>query len=226
MQGKFENRRFSKYKIFLAIPRQLAARQLIIQRGAIFRRFLFTMVYNPLIYGRHSIRLTGFDYSQNGYYFITICTYEREYLFGKISDNKMALNQLGEIIKEEWLNTEKIRKNVKIGKFKIMPNHIHGIIIINNNGIETADCRGVLQQNNNGDDGRGVLQYAPTSDQINKFDPLLYASIDDFTNKQVKFKSPSQTIGSIIRGFKSAAAKKINLLLKSPGQPVWQRNYL
>ena len=136
-------------------------------------------------YNRRSIRLRGYDYTQEGFYFVTICTYKRKCLFGKIKDGKIHLNKYGEIVKDEWIKTEKIRKNIKIDKFVIMPNHIHGIIIIEKS-IVRAYCNTPVQRT---------------------------------------FKSPSNTIGAIIRGFKSAVTNRINRIRKSPGISVWQRNY-
>ncbi len=88
------------------------------------------MKYNPEIHHRKSIRLKGYDYSKEGLYFITICTQNRENLFGEIINGVMILNNAGLIVKKELLKTNEIRKNVKIDKWVIMPNHIHFIIEI------------------------------------------------------------------------------------------------
>jgi putative transposase len=66
-----------------------------------------------MLHNRRSIRLKGYDYSQEGIYFITLCCQERQHHFGKIEDGIMYLNELGEIIKEEWEKTPIIRTNVK-----------------------------------------------------------------------------------------------------------------
>ena len=89
------------------------------------------MNYNPAIHHRHSIRLKGYDYSQEGLYFITICCYNRECLFGDVVKGEMVLNEYGTIACNEWFNTPNIRKNVELDVFVIMPNHMHGIIILN-----------------------------------------------------------------------------------------------
>lgn len=126
------------------------------------------MKYNPKIHNRRSIRLKGYDYSQAGLYFITICVQDREHLFGEVINGEMELNEYGEIAYKEWEQTDIIRKNCALHEFIIMPNHIHGIIEI-------------------------IFQ-------------------DKASNKNEdigKFKSPSQTIGSIIRGYKIATIKKI-----------------
>lgn len=84
-------------------------------------------------YRVQSTRLPDWDYSWPGVYFVTICTKNRETFFGDVAgDNKMILNNLGRIVVDEWIKTPQIRKNVKLGEFIIMPNHIHGIIIIDN----------------------------------------------------------------------------------------------
>ena len=81
-------------------------------------------------YYRNSLRLRDYDYSQNGMYFITICNYQMQCLFGRIKNGEMYLNKLGIIAYDELQKTPKIRTNVKLGDFIIMPNHIHVIIYI------------------------------------------------------------------------------------------------
>ena len=90
---------------------------------------------------RRSIRLKGYDYTRPGAYFVTICTYRREEIFGEVASGEMRLNPLGEIVREEWLKTAVIRTNVELheDELVIMPNHIHGIIWI----IETVGATGV-----------------------------------------------------------------------------------
>lgn len=84
-----------------------------------------------------SSRLPGWDYSSAGYYFVTICAYMREPLFGNIFDKAIILSEYGKIVQEEWIKSVEIRKEIELDEFIIMPNHIHGIIIINNNHVET-----------------------------------------------------------------------------------------
>jgi len=84
--------------------------------------------YDPNIHHRRSIRLKGYDYSQMGVYFITICCQDRTCLFGDVVDGEMVLNEYGRIALEEWIKTTTIRPNVELREFVIMPNHIHAII--------------------------------------------------------------------------------------------------
>jgi REP element-mobilizing transposase RayT len=81
-------------------------------------------------YRVESIRLPEYDYSQPGYYYITICTKNREYLFGNIIDDKMMLSAFGHLIKHHWRNIPNPHKNIRLDAFVVMPNHIHGIIVI------------------------------------------------------------------------------------------------
>jgi REP element-mobilizing transposase RayT len=86
------------------------------------------MPYNPQIHHRRSIRLKGYDYSQAGLYFITICTQNRECLFGEIRSPEMILNDAGNIANECWLVIPNHFPNVVLHEFIVMPNHIHGIV--------------------------------------------------------------------------------------------------
>jgi REP element-mobilizing transposase RayT len=143
------------------------------------------MKLNPALHHRRSIRLKDYDYSQQGTYFVTVCTYNRKCNLGKVINDEVQLNKYGHIVENEWIKTADIRKNVELDTYVIMPNHLHAIIMLN--------CR-------------GVLQYAPT-------------------DTSGKLQSPSQTVGSIIRGFNSTVTKQINQLRNTPGSSVWQHNY-
>ena len=79
---------------------------------------------------RKVIRLKEYDYSQAGGYFITICTHNREYLFGQVVNYQMMLNKTGETVKQWWLKLEDKFINVKLDNYVVMPNHIHGIIVV------------------------------------------------------------------------------------------------
>ena len=79
---------------------------------------------------RRALRLSGYDYSQNGVYFVTICAYRHAHLFGSIADGAMKPNAIGKIIIEEWQRTAVLREYVRLDTFVLMPNHLHGIIAI------------------------------------------------------------------------------------------------
>ncbi len=88
------------------------------------------MKYDRDIHNRRSIRLPGYDYAQEGAYFITLCTHNRECIFGEIANQTMQSNQLGKIIVREWTKTPQIRPNVSLDGFILMPNHFHAIAFI------------------------------------------------------------------------------------------------
>jgi len=76
-------------------------------------------------------RLQNWDYSSNGYYFVTICTKDRKHYFGEITNNEMRLSEIGKIAQKYWLEIPNHFLFVILNEYKIMPNHIHGILIIN-----------------------------------------------------------------------------------------------
>lgn len=153
-------------------------------------------MYDSKKHSRRSIRLKNYDYSQPGHYFVTVCVYQRFHLFGDIINREMILNKFGKIAEFEWLRTSELRKNVRLDEFVVMPNHIHGIIIITDEKNEP--------------EGRGVWLYAPTQQK---------------SNNNRKFRSPSKDLGAIVRGYKSTVTKQINEWNNQRGDKIWQRNY-
>jgi len=98
------------------------------------------MIHHPDKYHRQSIRLKNYDYTQAGAYFVTICTHKRECVLGDVVNGEMRLNELGQVVEMEWLKTAEIRDNVELDEFVVMPNHIHGIIVI------TESCVGATSR--------------------------------------------------------------------------------
>lgn len=90
-----------------------------------------------------TIRLKEWDYSNPWWYYVTLNTKNHIHHFGKVENEKMILNNLGMIVETEWLKTKSLRTNVELDYFVVMPNHFHGIIILN--PVETR--RGVSQKN-------------------------------------------------------------------------------
>ncbi|GIZ15233.1 transposase [Capnocytophaga catalasegens] len=163
--------------------------------------------YNPEIHKRRSVRLKGYDYSQEGLYFVTICCKDKEHLFGEITDGTMRLNEIGQIIYNEWINTEKIRKNVMLHSFVVMPNHFHAIVEITNQCRERPERSELAEQLHTPDNN------TPSDNNMK------YNIPDDEKGVcNTPLRSPSQTLGAIIRGYKSAVSKTI-------GFSVWQRSF-
>jgi len=83
-----------------------------------------------------SSRMKGWDYSNSDAYFITICTKNRIHFFGDINNGIMCLNEIGGLVYNDWLNIPNRNPNIQLGEFIVMPNHIHGLLILNND-VET-----------------------------------------------------------------------------------------
>jgi putative transposase len=93
------------------------------------------MRFDPQKHHRHSIRLQNYDYAQPGGYFITTVTYHRNLLFGEIVNEEMQLNDFGKVAEECWRAIPEHFPNVELGASVVMPNHVHGIIIIKENTL-------------------------------------------------------------------------------------------
>jgi REP element-mobilizing transposase RayT len=87
------------------------------------------MPYHPDIHHRRSIRLTGYDYTRAGAYFVTICAYQRQCLFGEVKDGVMVLNEYGMVVQQTWHDLPNHFQHVVLDQFVIMPNHVHGVIV-------------------------------------------------------------------------------------------------
>jgi REP element-mobilizing transposase RayT len=97
---------------------------------------------------RKQIRLRDYDYSQNGYYFVTVCTRDRKDFFGDIKEGKANLNRYGETVNQCWRDLPRHYRNCSLDSFVIMPNHVHGIILIDNgevvgNGLKPFPTHGL-----------------------------------------------------------------------------------
>ena len=161
------------------------------------------MPYNPNIHHRKSIRLKGYDYSQAGLYYITICVKDRRCLFGNIENREMILNDAGRIANECWLNIPEHFPNVVLHEHVIMPNHVHGIIEL-----------------------VGANNHSPEMDLPESFCDEMGAKnvSNEMGAKNVSpLRSPSKTVGSIVRGYKIGVTK----WFRSNGNMgnIWQRNY-
>ena len=88
--------------------------------------------FDPEKHRRRSIRLSGYDYSRAGVYAVTICTHNRECLFGEIVDGRMVLNDFGRILSDEWNRINLVHERINLDAMVVMPNHFHGIIVLTN----------------------------------------------------------------------------------------------
>jgi putative transposase len=184
------------------------------------------MKFNPLIHHRRSIRLPGYDYTSAGVYFITLNIHEHwKSLFGDISDGKIILNECGMIVRDEWLKTPEIRPNVDMDEFVVMPNHLHGIIVIRTQSL-SAGIVGNSSVGGNDSVGVGATRrVAPTKQ--NAPTEQTKPTIQTITNSlHVRPNGPAPgSIGAIIGQFKSVAAKQIKKITEPHVKSIWQRDY-
>jgi REP element-mobilizing transposase RayT len=108
---------------------------------AIYEHKTNDMTYNSDIHHRRSIRLKDYDYSQAGAYFVTICTWNKEYVFGEIDSGNMSLNAYGQVTTTCWRDLPKHYPHIELDEFVVMPNHTHGIIVINHVGAGFKPAR-------------------------------------------------------------------------------------
>jgi REP element-mobilizing transposase RayT len=134
----------------------------------------FLTRYNPDIYHRHSIRLRDYDYSLAGAYFVTICTKDRECLFGEIRGGKMVLNEAGRMLKSIWNELPQHCSDVDIDGFVVMPNHIHGIIVLTV-GAGPRACPKDERSHNEGGQPQGVAPTISLPDVVHRFKSLATA---------------------------------------------------
>ena len=160
------------------------------------------------LHNRRSIRLKNYDYSQPGFYFITICTEDRIHRFGDIVCGNMQLNKFGEIVTVQWHDLQNRFPNIQLDQFVTMPNHIHGIIYV---GAPLAGTRQSRMINDNtraiGDNMQATARVAPTNIHQSRV-----------------------TVGEIVGRYKSLCVHHCLQWIKS-NYPIlhmgklWQRNY-
>lgn len=160
------------------------------------------MKYDPKKHCRRSIRLNGYDYSQAGFYFITIVTQNRACLFGKIADGAACLNDIGKITRREWVRLPKRFHNMRLDAIVIMPNHIHGI-------IEIRDSIGSTHQKMN--------RNSTGAESLTSVGEARAARSASTLSQRPTEPSPG-SLGAIIGQLKSRVTKRLR-------RPVWQRGY-
>jgi putative transposase len=148
---------------------------------------------------RDSLRLPNYDYADVGVYFVTLCTHERQCLFGAINDGTMRLTDLGDIAQACWLAIPSHFQQVFLDTFVMMPNHIHGIIKIGKRiNVGTSYAR-------------------PGAKRATQASPSLSTRTSPLRNVG--------GLGTIIGSFKSAVSRRVNAVVPEFRDPLWQRNY-
>jgi len=157
---------------------------------------------------RRSIRLPGYDYTSPGAYFITLVAFQRLCLFGVIRDGEVELSEEGQLMDEKFREIPDHFPNVELGAFVVMPNHLHGIIILHD-----VPRRGVVPTPVGGSPGAiDPDDFVGTRNGLNKGDvPSLLP------------KRP--TLGQVVAYYKYQTTKQVNAARNTAGMPLWQRNY-
>ena len=175
-----------------------------------------TNMHDAGIHHRRSIRVKGYDYAQDGAYFVTICAQSKQCLFGDIAKGEMKLNDVGRMVNDHWIGLKNRFSNIEIDEFIVMPNHFHGIIVIFSVGaglVSALPEHGIFPKSS-----KGVKQRNGSTEANN-------------TKMRADTRpAPTNTVGDMMCAFKSLVANEYIKSVKSGKFPpfeksVWQRNY-
>ena len=161
-------------------------------------------LYNLTLHYRYSTRLKYYDYSQAGAYFVTVCSQNRECIFGDISNGEMRLNSAGKLVEKWWVELNHKYKDIALDAFVIMPNHVHGIIVLTTGNV-------------------GAVHEPPKDKAIRELSSKRV--IHELPLQKNKIERRNMVIPRIMGFFKMNSAKHINGLRNTAGISVWQRNY-
>lgn len=166
------------------------------------------MKYDPQKHHRRSIRLKGYDYSQQGAYFVTLCAHNRECLFGEIANGEMQSNEIGEIVVTCWMQLPNHFRNIELDSFVVMPNHIHGIVVIVHEPARYAD---VARRGEAFTDANGLSDAS--------------ANVNASPLQNMPHGTRPRSLNAIVQNFKSITARHIHKIPSYAERIIWQRNY-
>ncbi|MFH2065883.1 MAG: hypothetical protein ABIK15_11855 [Pseudomonadota bacterium] len=183
--------------------------------------------YNPDIHHRRSIRLQDYDYSQAGAYFITICVQNRECLFGEITNGEMKMNDAGRMVQTIWDEIPSRFDGLELNTFTVMPNHIHGIIMLNPRRGESR-IRPCIRPSCN----HPSCIHPATGQSTDQVGDVHYNK-GHHDKGEYKIRPNGTlpgTVGRIIQAFKSISTHEYMVGVKNSGWApfpgkLWQRNY-
>ena len=200
------------------------------------------MKYDPQVHHRRSIRLTRYNYSSPGAYFVTICAFGKHCIFGKVVHDQMRENDCGRIVREQWLDTPRIRPQIELDAFTLIPIIFtescgywdrRGEHILWNSGYATADPVGSSS-------GLPVVGPSSAGPRRTLFGPTMSPSpIRPNSVRPYKVGVGQRAIhaantippmrprslASWVSGFKSAVTRRIRKLWSNPSAVVWQEDY-
>lgn len=201
--------------------------------------------FDPSKHHHRSIRLRGYDYTQPGAYFITLCTNHREALFRQVQDGVMHPSRLGEIVQRAWKDLPNHYPHVILDTFCLMPDHVHGIIRLAEDprgggsaqDQDSASARTSGSEFSTIDTGGSRLsttEIPSLQDSLKEIDSVGEKTRPqqghleelDPAGEQIRPNRPIRHgLPEIVRAFKSFSARRINLIRRTPGLAVWQRDY-
>jgi putative transposase len=186
---------------------------------------------------RRSIRLPGYDYQTAGAYFVTLCTQNRQCLFGEIAGGEMVLNDAGRMVQRVWNELPLFYPSVDIDAFQIMPNHVHGIIILVGEHAGVGQPQGVAPTKGPSPENKNWKHHShvgagpracPGPGQPRGPAPTMDTVIREriHNNKQGVMLS----LPDVVHRFKTMTTKKYTEGVKQSGWPsfpgkLWQRSY-
>ena len=182
---------------------------------------------------RRSIRLRDYDYAEPGAYFVTICTQDRQCLFGETVGGEMAMSTYGRVVAAYWQAIPSHLPRVELDEWVVMPNHLHGILVIVDHADEThgmprgrgeafpesMTCRGEAFPQS------GTIELATSEAES----PIALQGDSRNASPLQRPTTPAGptpgSLGAIVGNFKSVTTRRVNRMRHSPGARVWQRNY-
>jgi len=172
-----------------------------------------------------STRLQMWDYSRDGWYFVTICVDDHQCFFGEIENEKMILNNIGKLAEKYWLEIPNHFVDVKLDYFVVMPNHVHGIIVIEKENVDENNTPTIAMNNEPQKINDRCISHTKTRQCLVSTD---HVPADKNINKNIgatRFQNQGKnTISSIVGSYKSICTKMIN---KLPNESlfVWQHRF-
>jgi len=164
-----------------------------------------TLYHNK--YRVETTRLHHYDYASDGWYFITICTHGREHMFGNIITGNMQLNAYGTIVQNCWYDLVNHYRNLQLDAFVIMPNHIHGIMIIDNSKNIGGGIDGAMVET-----GLKPVSTVTTTDVTRSNIP------------PIKSQSP-HGLFEFVRALKTFSSRRMNEMDNTAGKTRWQSRF-
>ena len=175
------------------------------------------MAYDPEKHHRRSIRLRGYDYSQTAPYFVTICVEDQLSLFGSVIEGQMVLSAAGHMIEKWWKELESKFSGVRLDRFRVMPNHLHGILVIIGTGMDMVTKFGIGLDDldiDNADANEGIVRVRTRTQGGHVGPPL----------------QTRTTLGGVIQWYKTMTTNEYIRGVKELGWTrfngkLWQRDY-